>query len=243
MRWLGAQLNMEVALVRIDAAVVAEVGGIAKRIRTSFEVAHARKAILCIDEFEAVAVPRNNRSSNVGQWSRETTSALLQLLDSKALADLIVVGATNIIENVDEAVQRRMRQHVYFFPPDATARARMLREWWNGVPRDIHVEERLVELTEGYSGDVLQRAAEDANTSASERHEHAPIALYDVEAAFFGVVASMALTEAALAGVRATPLASPAVVSNQEVPVDAAPAPSPPAVLAPVAVPPPSFPR
>jgi hypothetical protein len=167
-RWLGAQLETVVGIMRVDATVRSEVGGTAKAVRAGFEIAWEKKAILVLDEFEAVAVPRSNQGANVGQWSRETTSALLQLLDSLPV-EQIVIGATNHAPLVDEAVRRRMRKHVYFGMPDRDTRAAMMTRWWSKAPHDGSAKRVLLDLTEGFSGDVLERIAEDANRAAARR--------------------------------------------------------------------------
>jgi SpoVK/Ycf46/Vps4 family AAA+-type ATPase len=180
--WLGSQLGVEVGLLRIDNTVGSAVGEIAKNARHAFEAAWEKKALLLIDEFEAIAVPRSNQSANVGQWSRETTSALLQLLDSLP-AEQIVIGATNHIGLIDGAVQRRMRKHVYFHPPDRDARHAMLTQWWGKAPHHGDAKRVLLDLTEGFSGDMLERIAEESNRAAARRAEIAPITELDVKVA------------------------------------------------------------
>lgn len=185
-RWLGAQLIKRVGIMRIDATMKGEVGGIGKMLRAAFEV--ARDDVLVIDEFEAVAVPRSNSSSNVGQWSRDTTSGLLQLLDA-CPPDQIIIGATNHLDLVDEAVRRRMRTHIFFHDPDRDARAAMLRHWWRTSPYDSAAMRRVLDLTEGCSGDALERIAEAATrVAAREEAEDTPISVEHAEGAVQSVV-------------------------------------------------------
>lgn len=187
--WLGGQLGVPVALVRIDAALGSLVGSTPRRVRKSLEVAWEKRAVTVLDEFEALAVPRANASPNVGQWSRETTTAILQLLQSLP-EEQIVVGTTNYLHLVDPAAQRRMRKHVFFYSPDAESRRAMLAEWWKKAPHDRKAFEALIIGTEGFSGDVLERAAEEANLLAAARSDTAPISIHDVQIALAGVLAA-----------------------------------------------------
>ena len=205
--WLASQLDRTVALIRIDATMIGQVGAIARRVRNCFEEAHARGAMVVIDEFEALAVPRNNMSPNVPQWSRETTSALLQLFDDPKLEDLVVVACTNYVHLVDEAVRRRLRRHVVFYAPDRPTREAMLRRWWEKVPHDDGARARMIDLTTDCSGDVLQRAAEEANLIAFQRAADARVTAGDVTEAFAVVTATSAL--AALAAPAPMPMPTP----------------------------------
>jgi hypothetical protein len=191
--WLGSQLGVKVALVRIDGVIGGIAGQTAKNLRACFEAAAAEKAILVIDEFEAVAVSRTDNGPNVPQWTKEVTSALLQLLDSLPPTQ-IVIGATNVPGVVDKAVLRRLRKHVYFYPPDREARTAMLRGWWGSgsriiAPYNENAFQRLLDLSEGLSGDFLERTAEEANRAAARRAETAPITVTDVEAAVMSAIA------------------------------------------------------
>lgn len=188
-RWLGSKLNKTVHLVRIDGTIGSMVGETSKRLRAACEEAVAADGIIVIDEFEAVAVSRAKTGPNVGQWHKETTSGLLQLLDSLPPTQ-IFIGATNVPEEIDSAVLRRLRKHVFFHPPDRDARAAMLSKWWKTAPHEPEAKRILLDLSEGLSGDFLERAAEDANRSAARRGESERISVRDVQAA---VLATMAV--------------------------------------------------
>lgn len=187
--WIASQLGLPTALVRIDGIVSSLAGGKARKVRAAFEEAVTRQSVIVVDEFEAIAVPRADNSPNVPQWDKEATSALLQLLDSLP-PEQIVIGATNVPEAIDPSVLRRMRTHVYFHPPDRDARASMLAQWWTSAPHEGAAKRKLLDLSEGHSGDILERAAESANRAAARRSEDAKISVADVETAMASILAT-----------------------------------------------------
>jgi hypothetical protein len=185
--WLGSQLGMTVALIRLDGVIAPKVGETARNLRMCFESAEAKEAIIFIDEFEAVAVNRNDSNPNMGQWNKETTSALLQCIDALR-PTTILIGATNIPKAIDGAVLRRMRKHVTFHPPDRDARAEMLKKWWAKAPHHPKAKRALLDATEGLSGDFLERMADEANRGAARRGVAEPIAVHDIETALRSVM-------------------------------------------------------
>jgi ATP-dependent Zn protease len=186
-KWLAFQLNLPVALIRIDGVVGAKVGETARRLRAAFE--EARDGVIVIDELDAVSVNRGDKNPNVGQWDKQTTTALNQLLDSLPY-DRIVIGCTNVPEAIDPSVLRRMRTHVHFGPPDKAAREAMLREWWSAAPYSDNAWKRLIEGSEGKSGDFLERVAEEANSTAALRGEDEKINAEDVHYALLNALAT-----------------------------------------------------
>ena len=188
-KWLAAQLGLPAALIRIDGVVGAKVGETARRLRAAFEEAKKRQGVLIIDELDAVSVNRGDKNPNVGQWDKQTTTALNQLLDSLDPTQ-VVIGCTNVPEAIDPSVLRRMRTHIQFGPPDRAAREAMLTEWWSAAPYSENAWKRLIEGSEGQSGDFLERVAEEANSSAALRGEDEKITAQDVSVALATALAT-----------------------------------------------------
>jgi SpoVK/Ycf46/Vps4 family AAA+-type ATPase len=192
--WLGSQLDLPVALIRIDGIVSSLAGKTSKNIRAAFETATSRESLIVIDEFEAVAVSRGESGPNVPQWTKETTSALLQLLDSLPPTQPII-ACTNVPETIDKAILRRLRKHVFFEPPDREARAAMVGRWWEKAPHMGGAKKKILDVTEGHSGDFIEKLAEDANRAAARRSESAQITLADVEHAFAAALTALKASE------------------------------------------------
>lgn len=186
-KWLASQLGLPALLIRIDGVIGAKVGETARRLRAAFE--EAKDGVIIIDELDAVSVNRGDKNPNVGQWDKQTTTALNQLLDALP-HDRVVVGCTNVPEAIDPAVLRRMRTHVHFGPPDRVAREVMLTEWWSAAPFSENAWRHILDGSEGKSGDFLERTAEEANSSAALRGEDEKINATDVRDALASVLAT-----------------------------------------------------
>jgi AAA+ superfamily predicted ATPase len=180
--WLGGQLNLPVALIRLDGVASSLVGKKEKNLRACIESAMKRPCIIALDEFESVAVPRSNQGPNVGQWSRDCTGALLQLIDSLP-PDQAFIGCTNHPEAIDAAVMERMRDYVVFYPPNRDTRSHMINAWWNLAPYDGAAKRVLLDKTEGFSGRRLQTVTHAANRTAARRGAEEDITVADVEEA------------------------------------------------------------
>jgi SpoVK/Ycf46/Vps4 family AAA+-type ATPase len=79
-------------------------------------------------------------------------------MDGAASADanerLLVVGATNRPQELDEAARRRLQKRLLIPLPDAAARQTMLLKGLSGLPHLLTSEAvaRIVQQAEGYSG-------------------------------------------------------------------------------------------
>ena len=118
-----------------------------------------------LDEVDALA-PRRGQSSDSGVADRVVAALLTELDGAQPLRDVVVVGATNRPELIDPALLRpgRLERLVYVPPPDAAARADILRAAGANTPlaADVDLDALGAEL-EGYSAAdcaaVLREAA------------------------------------------------------------------------------------
>jgi len=132
------------------------VGEAEQNIRKLFEAAKAEeKAIIFIDEIEALVPARRDSSSSV--MTRVVPQILQEIegFDRSAVRPLLFVGATNEPWGLDVAMMRpgRFDSKIYVPLPDAPARHRLLEIYLGGRPmaEDVDFAE-LVERLEGYSG-------------------------------------------------------------------------------------------
>jgi len=145
----------------------------AARVRKLFATARARgRAIIFIDEIDAVAGKRSQQiGSNVGH---QTLNQLLVEMDGFGSAEgIIVLGATNMPSQIDEALLRpgRIDSILNLELPDLKGRAAMLGALFGEVPEgsiDQKIDvQGLAEQTQGLSGAELTNLVNHAKLIAS----------------------------------------------------------------------------
>ncbi|KAF7137589.1 hypothetical protein RHSIM_Rhsim07G0024600 [Rhododendron simsii] len=109
----------------------------------------------------------STRVANEHDASRRLKSEFLVQFDgvtSNSDDLVIVIGATNKPQELDDAVLRRLVKRIYIPLPDAHVRRSLLKHKLKGQAFSLPAGdlERLVEGTEGYSGSDLQALCEEA---------------------------------------------------------------------------------
>ncbi|KAL5058417.1 hypothetical protein RYX36_030021 [Vicia faba] len=141
------------------------VGEAEKLVRTLFMVATSRQpSVIFIDEIDSIM---STRTANENEASRRLKSEFLIQFDgvtSNPDDIVIVIGATNKPQELDDAVLRRLVKRIYIPLPNENVRKLLLKHKLKGqsfsLPsRDL---EMLVKETEGYSGSDLQALCEEA---------------------------------------------------------------------------------
>ncbi|XP_024996947.1 spastin isoform X2 [Cynara cardunculus var. scolymus] len=136
-----------------------------KLVRTLFAVAVSRQpSVIFMDEIDSVM---SARTVNEHDASRRLKSEFLVQFDgvaSKSDDLVIVIGATNKPQELDDAVLRRLVKRIYIPLPDANVRRDLLKHKLKGQAFSLPSGdlERLVKDTEGYSGSDLQALCEEA---------------------------------------------------------------------------------
>ena len=165
------------------------VGEAEQNIRKLFDAAKAEpKAVIFIDEIEALVPKRKSDSSSVMQRVVPQILQELEGFDRQADGCLLFVGATNRPWMLDEAMLRpgRFDARVYIPLPDAPARYRLLEMYLiekRPVADDVDLG-RLCDRLEGYSGadikNIADRAASLPFMEAIEGGEQRPITMADI---------------------------------------------------------------
>ncbi|GFY94266.1 AAA-type ATPase family protein [Actinidia rufa] len=109
----------------------------------------------------------STRMANEHDASRRLKSEFLVQFDgvtSNSDDLVIVIGATNKPQELDDAVLRRLVKRIYIPLPDPHVRRLLLKHKLKGQAFSLPAGdlERLVEETEGYSGSDLQALCEEA---------------------------------------------------------------------------------
>jgi transitional endoplasmic reticulum ATPase len=171
------------------------VGESERAVRELFETARENApTVVFFDELEAIAPVRGSRSGDSGVTDNVVAQLLTELDGLEAAGDIIVVGATNRPELIDEALVRdgRFGAPIYVGLPDRAARRRILELNTAEMPlaTDVDLDE-LARLTEGLAGSALTAACNRAGILAIRD-------VLDGEASAERPVATMAHFERAL---------------------------------------------
>lgn len=121
---LAGDLGLDLYMVDLSGVVSKYVGETEKNLRRIFTEARSGNAILFFDEADALFGKRTEVSDAHDRYANIETSYLLQQMEQY---DGVVLLATNLRQNLDDAFTRRIRFIVEFPFPDAGSRAQIWR--------------------------------------------------------------------------------------------------------------------
>ncbi|MFC9996292.1 AAA family ATPase [Nocardia sp. NPDC127526] len=171
------------------------VGSSERAVRELFQRARdSAPSLIFLDEIDALA-PRRGQSSDSGVSDRVVAALLTELDGVEPLRDVVVVGATNRPDLIDPALTRpgRLERLVFVPPPDAAARAEILRTAAKSVPlaKSVNLRKLAAEL-DGYSAADCAALLREAALAAMRRDvDAATVTAQDMAAARATVRASL----------------------------------------------------
>ncbi|MBN8979407.1 MAG: AAA family ATPase [Rhizobiales bacterium] len=167
-----------------------------RMMRNAFDEARdAAPCILFVDELDSFG-DRDDLDDRNANYQREVINAFLECLDGvEGREGVVVVGATNLPDMIDNAILRpgRLGKHVRIPLPDIEARVGILR---HHLGNDL-VSEDMTDIAarlEGASGAVIEQAVRDARRKA--RSERRPLTIADLQ---HGLPSRIALSDEAFA--------------------------------------------
>ena len=168
------------------------VGVGAKRVRTLFEKARKEApSIIFIDEIDAIGARRHSESNNEKD---QTLNQLLVEMDGFNKDDnIIIVGATNRLDLLDEALLRpgRFDRHIRINSPNYNSRYEILKVHTNNKPLHKDVDLKLLaRKTHGFNGAHLANIANEAAIFAV-RDNSSEISNYHFDKAIERVIAGI----------------------------------------------------
>lgn len=175
------------------------VGVGASRIRNLFNKAKkSEKAVIFIDEIDAIGKKRARNASASNDERDQTLNALLtEMSGFHENQGIIVIGATNRLDTLDEALLRpgRFDRHIEIGLPDVNARAQILSLYLKKKPiaDDVSLEE-LAKSTVAFSGAMLENLINEAAIIAANDMEPV-IKSKHIEKAFYTVIAGAPKTD------------------------------------------------
>lgn len=153
---IGSAAAIDVYRIDLSMVVSKYIGETEKNLAGLFDQAATKNWILFFDEADALFGRRTQTSSAHDRYANQETSYLLQRIEDYPG---VVILATNLKANIDEAFARRFQSSIHFPMPDASQRFRL----WQGMFPDhtlLAAEVDLTVLAEKYelSGGAITNA-------------------------------------------------------------------------------------
>jgi SpoVK/Ycf46/Vps4 family AAA+-type ATPase len=188
---LGKRTGREVHRVDLSLLVSKYIGETEKNLARVFEQAERSNWILFFDEADALFGKRSETKDAHDRYANQEVAYLLQRIES---FDGVVILASNLHRNLDEAFLRRFEAVVYFPPPRAEERLRLWREGFSPrahVKADLERIARDHELTGGAIINVIRKVslaaiARGLQTTDDGEQGEWPISQGDIEEAIRG---------------------------------------------------------
>jgi spastin len=133
-----------------------------KLVRAMFAMARElQPSIIFIDEIDSLL---GARGDNEHEAMRRLKTEFLLQFDGIGTGDdrILVIGATNRPQEIDEAARRRFVKRIYIPLPEPQTREALLRHLMGAHQLPQKDMKELVRLTEGYSGSDLSALAREA---------------------------------------------------------------------------------
>jgi hypothetical protein len=132
---LAKSLALDLHRIELAAVVSKYIGETEKNLDRAFDAARRANAVLFIDEADALFGKRSEVKDAHDRYANVEIAYLLQKMEDH---DGVVILATNLAGNIDEAFSRRMHYVVEFPMPDVARRERL----WRGMfPADAPIAE------------------------------------------------------------------------------------------------------
>ncbi|KAG6609590.1 spastin and Fidgetin-like protein [Phytophthora cinnamomi] len=136
-----------------------------KLVRALFEMARElQPSVVFMDEIDALL---STRSASENEASRRIKNQFFTELDGAASSQedrILVMGATNLPHELDEAIVRRLEKRIYVPLPDAPSREGLIRHLLGSQKFSLSSKDikHIVKATDGYSGSDLKAVCKDA---------------------------------------------------------------------------------
>lgn len=136
-----------------------------KTVRALFEVArHMQPSVVFIDEIDSLLC---SRSEGEQEFTRRIKTEFLVQMDGVGCSGgdrVLVIGATNRPQELDEAARRRLTKRLYIPLPDTPARAMLVKVLMKRQENSLqeHDYGKIACMTAGYSGSDMYAVCAEA---------------------------------------------------------------------------------
>lgn len=158
---LGKRNGMDVYRVDLSMIVSKYIGETEKNLARVFDLAENRNWILFFDEADALFGKRTSTNTSNDRHANQEVAYLLQRIED---FPGIIILATNLRSNIDEAFSRRFQSVIYFPMPSEELRAELWRkmlpaQWLGDNAEELIAIAAETELSGGSIANVVRRCA------------------------------------------------------------------------------------
>lgn len=166
---IARELGLELYRIDLSAVVSKYVGETEKNLSRVFDEAWRSNAIIFFDEADALFGKRSEVRDSHDRYANIEVNYLLQRMDS---FDGVVILASNLGQNIDDAFQRRLQFVVNFPPPEGEDRFRIWQRIWPpSAPLAEDIDFRFLAEQFKFSGGNIRNIALQAAFLAAEAGE------------------------------------------------------------------------
>lgn len=133
-RYIAYKMGLPFAYLNFSRVVNSHLGGTQKNISNVFDYIKRKKCVFMLDEVDAIGMKRGSEKE-VGELSRIVIS-LMQNLDMLT-NDVVLIGATNRIDIIDEALLRRFATKHEVKRLNEAERLKMAKKFFSDVNYEI----------------------------------------------------------------------------------------------------------
>lgn len=133
-------------------------------VKAAFQLARDRRpSIVFIDEIDSLCTARSEGESEA---SRRIKTEFLVQMDGVGSdqTGVLILGATNVPWEIDQAMRRRFEKRVYIALPEAPARSHMFKVHLGATDNDLTLDDFLTlgQTADGYSGSDISVVVREA---------------------------------------------------------------------------------
>ena len=164
---IGVSAGMDVYRIDLSMVVSKYIGETEKNLAGVFDQAARKHWILFFDEADALFGKRTQTTSANDRYANQEVAYLLQRIED---FPGVVILATNLKANIDEAFARRFQSLIYFPMPDTEHRLKLWNVAFNGGER-LSDDVDLVRIAEDYplSGGAIANVVRFSALSALQQ--------------------------------------------------------------------------
>ncbi len=167
---LGKQMGMEVYRIDLSQVVSKYIGETEKNMGSLFDQAQNKNWILFFDEADALFGSRSATTDSKDRYANQEVAYLLQRVEDYPG---VIILATNLKSNIDEAFARRFQSMILFPMPDAEQRYKLWQSTFSKkAVLDVNVD--LEEIADEYelSGGAITNVVRYASLKALSRNSN-----------------------------------------------------------------------